>query len=185
MQSLFKVSVLLLLAAMLAAPLAVPVLASEFSPDQRPAGCHRHTTPLPEPGPTSHSCCQGGHYPAIVQQGSAAHAPLQPSAQLAPMPDSASPPNQPLFQLSRLSAAIRQLHLLYACRLRSFAQISNQLFIEIRCVNYASLTRVGAQKFSCAGVMHANSSAAIFGDHHSGCLVLIYFVPRVRIWITI
>ena len=88
MQSLFKVSVLLLLAAVLAAPLAVPVLASEFSPDQRPAGCHRHTTPLPEPGPTSHSCCQGGHYPAIVQQGSAARAPLQPSAQLALIPDS-------------------------------------------------------------------------------------------------
>ena len=35
MQSLFKVSVLLLLAAVLAAPLAVQVLASEFSPDQR------------------------------------------------------------------------------------------------------------------------------------------------------
>src|ERR1700730_16650100 len=90
MQSLFKASVLLLLAAVIASPLATQGLAAEFSPDQRPAGCHQHTTPVPEPGPTSHSCCQGGHYPAILQQGSTARPQLQRSPQLVLMPDSLS-----------------------------------------------------------------------------------------------
>jgi hypothetical protein len=87
MQSLFKALVLLLLAAVIAAPLAAQGLTPEFSSDQRPAGCHQHTAPVPQPGPTSHSCCQGGHYPAIVQQGPTAPS-LRDSVQFVFMPDS-------------------------------------------------------------------------------------------------
>jgi len=82
MQSLFKAWVLFLLAAVIAAPLAAQGLDPESSLDRRPAGCHQPAAPIPQPGPTSHSCCQGGHYPAIMQQGSVARSSLQRLAQL-------------------------------------------------------------------------------------------------------
>ena len=91
MPPLFKASVLLLLAAVIAAPLAAQGLAPEFAPDQRLAGCHQHTTPVPEPGPASHSCCQVGHHPAIVQQGSTVQSPLHYAAQLVFVPDLLAP----------------------------------------------------------------------------------------------
>lgn len=76
MRSLIKMSVLLLLACVIAAPLVAQSLPSDLDPDQQPAGCHQSTTPVPKPGPTSHSCCQAGHNLAIVQQGSTVRTPL-------------------------------------------------------------------------------------------------------------
>jgi len=88
MRFIFKTSLMLLLAAVIAAPLVAQNLPSDLDPDQRPAGCHQPSTPIPEPGPTSHSCCQGGHYPAIVQPGSTVRPPLQGPTKLIFMPDS-------------------------------------------------------------------------------------------------
>jgi hypothetical protein len=90
MQSLFKASLMILLAAVIAAPLAAFAIPPDSAPNQQPAGCHQHTTPVPAPGPTSHSCCQGGHYPAIVQQASTVRPEHRTSTQLVFMPDSAA-----------------------------------------------------------------------------------------------
>ena len=37
-----------------------------FRPMAKPAGCHQHEAPLPDPGPTSYACCQGGHDTALL-----------------------------------------------------------------------------------------------------------------------
>jgi len=68
MQAFFKMLVLLLLAALIAAPLAAPGLRTEAASQQRPAGCHEDSGNVPAPGPINHSCCQAGHHPAIPQQ---------------------------------------------------------------------------------------------------------------------
>lgn len=90
MRFLFKTSLVILLTAVITAPLAAQSLPSGVNPDQRPAGCHQHTTPVPEPGPVSHSCCQRGHYPAIVQQGSTVRPEHRGATQLVFMPESAA-----------------------------------------------------------------------------------------------
>lgn len=87
MQAFSKMLVLLLLAAVINAPLA----ALDFHPDpathERPAGCHLSTDHgnsgnVPEPGPISHSCCQGAHHPAILPQNSSSQPSLEVSAQV-------------------------------------------------------------------------------------------------------
>ncbi len=87
MRFIFKTSLMILLTAVITAPLAAQSLPLGLNPDQRPAGCHQPSTPVPEPGPTSHSCCQRGHYSAIVQQGSTMRPQLQGATQLVFMPD--------------------------------------------------------------------------------------------------
>jgi hypothetical protein len=61
-----KAPVLLLLAAVMMAPMAAPQLDLVGAPHQRPAGCHENGSKAPEP--VSHRCCQAGHHAAIVQQ---------------------------------------------------------------------------------------------------------------------
>jgi hypothetical protein len=90
MRFIFKTSMMLLLAAVITAPLAAQSLPSGLNPDQRPAGCHQHTTPVPEPGPTSHYCCQAEHHPAIVQQTPTVRPEHRGTTQLVFMPDSAA-----------------------------------------------------------------------------------------------
>jgi hypothetical protein len=80
MQALSKMLVLLLLAAVIAAPLAAQELRPGISSQERPAGCHEPAGNVPAPGPTSHSCCQSGHHPAILQQSSISRLSLQGSA---------------------------------------------------------------------------------------------------------
>jgi hypothetical protein len=58
---------LLLLGAVIAAPLAAPGLLASASA-QPPAGCHDDSGKAPSPEPASHQCCQGAHHPAILQQ---------------------------------------------------------------------------------------------------------------------
>ena len=78
---------LLLLAAVVATPLAAQGLRPDGPTHERPAGCHRSTDhddggSVPAPGPASHSCCQGGHHPAMLQQSSSLRPSLQLSAQV-------------------------------------------------------------------------------------------------------
>ena len=73
-----KLLVLLLVAALSGAPLAAHGLGSNAPAHERPAGCHEDGGDLPAPLPTSHSCCQGMHHPAILQPGSS----LRPSTQI-------------------------------------------------------------------------------------------------------
>jgi hypothetical protein len=79
MQTLSKTLVFVLLAAVVTAPLAAQGLRPD-DPSQRPAGCHEDGGNVPTPGPASHSCCQGGHHPAILQQSCASRPALQVSA---------------------------------------------------------------------------------------------------------
>jgi hypothetical protein len=79
MQTISKTLVLLLLAAVITAPLAAQGLRTDVSLQERPAGCHEHGGNVPS-SPTSHSCCQVGHHPAILQQTSISRLSLQPSA---------------------------------------------------------------------------------------------------------
>jgi hypothetical protein len=82
MQALSKTMVWLLLAAVIAAPLAAQGVRAQASSQEPPAGCHEDGGKVPEPGPASHSCCQGGHHPAILQQSSASRSLLEISAVL-------------------------------------------------------------------------------------------------------
>jgi hypothetical protein len=68
---------LLLLGAVIAAPLAAPGLLASASALQPPAGCHEDGGQAPAPGPVSHQCCQGAHHPAILQQPSTPRPSLQ------------------------------------------------------------------------------------------------------------
>jgi hypothetical protein len=90
MQALCKVSVWLLLAAVTAAPLAAQGLNTDFAPNQRLGACHQHSAPVPQPGPTSHSCCQRVHYPAIVLQGSTVRPDFRVLVEFVFEPDSVS-----------------------------------------------------------------------------------------------
>jgi hypothetical protein len=77
MQTFSKSLALLLLAAVMTAPLAAQGLGPQIPSHQRPAGCHEPSGNVPAPGPTSHSCCQGAHRPAILQQSSISRLSLQ------------------------------------------------------------------------------------------------------------
>jgi hypothetical protein len=78
-QTISKTLALLLLAAVITAPLAAQELRPDVSSQRQPAGCHEHGGNVPS-SPTSHSCCQGGHHPAILQQSSISRLSLQASA---------------------------------------------------------------------------------------------------------
>jgi hypothetical protein len=75
-----KTLVLLLLAAVVSAPWAVQVLRSDTISHERVAGCHEDNSKVPVLTRISHSCCQGEHHPAILQQNSASRPLLQISA---------------------------------------------------------------------------------------------------------
>jgi len=68
-----------LLSLLLAAVLAVPLAAAVFPPpaDAHPAGCHEDGQNAPTPSPTSHQCCQVGHDAAIPQRSATLRASLQ------------------------------------------------------------------------------------------------------------
>jgi hypothetical protein len=82
MQTFARTLVLLLLTAVIAAPLAAQGLLLDAAAQQLPAGCHEDGGNIPVPTPTSHSCCQVGHHPAILQQTSASRPSFQGFAQL-------------------------------------------------------------------------------------------------------
>jgi hypothetical protein len=90
MQTSFRTLMLLLVAAVIAAPLAVQgLLLDRAAARQLPAGCHEDGGNIPVPAPASHSCCQVGHHPAILQQSSASRPSLQISAQVESCQDAA------------------------------------------------------------------------------------------------
>jgi len=57
----FKALVVLLVAAVLAAPLAAQESSPSASTKDQPVGCHEDGPMVPTPEPTSHQCCQSGH----------------------------------------------------------------------------------------------------------------------------
>ena len=60
-----KALLVLLMAAVIAAPLGVQGLPTSAAKD-RPTGCHEDAPMLPAPAPSSHQCCQSGHDSAIL-----------------------------------------------------------------------------------------------------------------------
>ncbi|HXR16777.1 MAG TPA: hypothetical protein VN777_11320 [Terriglobales bacterium] len=82
MRVISKALVFLLLAAVMAAPRAAQGLRSDNPAHEPAAGCHEDGGSVPAPAPTSHSCCQAGHSPAILQQSSTLQPSLQVSAQV-------------------------------------------------------------------------------------------------------
>jgi hypothetical protein len=89
MQFLSKAAVLLLLIAVMVAPLAAQENYASGT-QERSAACHEDSGNVPAPRPVSHSCCQAGHYSAIVQQTSTVRPPLRVSVQFVFMRDSVS-----------------------------------------------------------------------------------------------
>ena len=89
MQALSKTLVLLLLAAVIMAPLAAQGLRPD-APSQQRAGCHENEGNVPAPGPASHSCCLGAHHPAILQQSCSLRVSLHSTARLDLVPHSAA-----------------------------------------------------------------------------------------------
>jgi hypothetical protein len=77
MQAFSKMLVLLLLGAVIAAPLAGQLLWPDAASHQRAAGCHEDDGNVPAPGPNSHACCVASHHPAILQQSSGSRLLLQ------------------------------------------------------------------------------------------------------------
>jgi hypothetical protein len=90
MRIISKALVFLLLAAVVAAPLAAQGLRSNDPAHEPPAGCHEDSGSVPTPEPTSHSCCQAGHSPAILQQSSSLQPSLQGSTQVESSQDTAA-----------------------------------------------------------------------------------------------
>jgi hypothetical protein len=80
MQAFSKMLVLLLLGAVISAPLAAQGFWPDPASHERLAGCHEDDGNFPAPEPTSHTCCLGVHHPAILQQNSASRLSLQVSA---------------------------------------------------------------------------------------------------------
>jgi len=76
---LFKTLVLLLMAAVIAAPLEAQASLTSAGTKDRPAGCHEDGPMVPAPGPSSHQCCQSGHDAAILRPSSAPGLALQVS----------------------------------------------------------------------------------------------------------
>jgi hypothetical protein len=72
--------VLLLLGAVITAPLAGQGARPDPASHEQLAGCHEDGGNLPAPGPNSHACCVASHHPAILQQNSASRPLLQVSA---------------------------------------------------------------------------------------------------------
>jgi len=70
MQPFSKMLVLLLLGAVITAPLAAQGFRPDPASHERLAGCHEDAGNVPTPAPVSHSCCQVAHHPAILQQSS-------------------------------------------------------------------------------------------------------------------
>jgi len=97
MQALSKTLVLLLLAALITAPLGAQTVLSDGSPHERPAGCHEDGGSVPTPEPTSHSCCEGGHDFAILQHSPTLPSPLQLSPQTDFIPHSVAAPDPASF----------------------------------------------------------------------------------------
>jgi hypothetical protein len=85
---LSRAAVFVLLIAVIVAPLAAQENYASGGARGRPAGCHEDRSNVPAPRPVSHSCCLGGHYPAIVQQGSTVRLPLRGPVQLVFLPHS-------------------------------------------------------------------------------------------------
>src|SRR5579864_7494443 len=75
-----KTLLFMLLAAVIAAPLAAQRLPPGSPSQERPAGCHQDGGNVPSPEPANHSCCQVAHHPAILQQSSSSRPSLQSSA---------------------------------------------------------------------------------------------------------
>jgi hypothetical protein len=68
----------LLLAAVIASPLAAQgLLLDRAAAQQPPAGCHEDGGNVPAPAPASHNCCQVGHHQAILQPSSVSRPALQ------------------------------------------------------------------------------------------------------------
>jgi hypothetical protein len=89
MQTFSRTLVWLLLATVIAAPLAAQGLLLDRAAAQPPAGCHEDGGNVPAPAPTSHNCCQVGHHPAILQQSSSSRPALQGLAQVKSSQDAA------------------------------------------------------------------------------------------------
>jgi hypothetical protein len=102
MRVISRALVFLLLAAVVAAPLAAQGLRSDRPAHEPPAGCHEDSGRVPAPGPTSHSCCQAGHSPAILQQSSSLQPSLQVSAQVESSQDAAAETAFNLFPSSMI-----------------------------------------------------------------------------------
>jgi len=83
-----KTLVLLLLAAVITAPLAAQGLRPDRPSQERPAGCHEDDGSMPSPAPVTHNCCMAAHHPAILQQSSTVRASLHGSARVDSVPRS-------------------------------------------------------------------------------------------------
>jgi hypothetical protein len=62
----FKSLLFLLMAALLAAPLAPQGLPTSATANDGPSGCHEDAPMVPAPAPSTHQCCQSGHDSAIL-----------------------------------------------------------------------------------------------------------------------
>src|ERR1700678_117970 len=92
MRAFSKTLLVLLLAAVVAAPLAALEFLRDVALHERLAGCHSssdHSSSdhdrggtVPAPRPASHSCCQDAHHPAILLQNSSSRPSLEASAQI-------------------------------------------------------------------------------------------------------
>jgi hypothetical protein len=119
MQAFTKALAFLLLAALAAAPVAGLDFYPRAAAYQQPARCHLSTDRegggnVPAHTPTSHSCCQGAHHPAILPQNSTAQPSLEASVQGESSPDAVTaaafdflpsftaPPSLPLLSPLRL-----------------------------------------------------------------------------------
>ena len=89
MKFFIKAVVLVLLGAVLAAPLAAQASIAERNGPERPASCHQETGQPSVPTPTSHQCCQSSHDFALVPQRCVGQACLEAVSQvmLAPSPE--------------------------------------------------------------------------------------------------
>lgn len=79
---------LLLLAAVITAPLAAQELRLDVSSQERPAACHEDGPSMPAPAPVTHNCCMAAHHPAILPQSSAFRTSLCGSARIDSTPQS-------------------------------------------------------------------------------------------------
>jgi hypothetical protein len=119
MQALSRTLAFLLLAALAAAPVAALDFYPRAAAHQQPAGCHLSTDHegaenVPAHPPTSHSCCQGAHHPAILPQNCSLQPWLEASAQIESfqdavtaaafdfLPSFTAPPSPPLLSPLRL-----------------------------------------------------------------------------------
>jgi hypothetical protein len=62
-----KAMALVLLMALIAAPMAAHIVPSTRAPQPLSAGCHQHGGKSPASKPTSYACCKTGHSTALPQ----------------------------------------------------------------------------------------------------------------------